>query len=75
MFYVLWDVETGNIIGDFTTQAGALSVVRDLLDANEPDYANALSLGMTRNDGTTHMVAEGRGLAALACREGSGQPR
>ncbi len=66
MFYVLWDVETGNIVGDFETEAEALSVVRDLLDANEPDYVEALSLGLTDDAGAPRMVAEGKHLADLA---------
>lgn len=66
MFYVLWDVETGNIVGDFATEAEALSVVRELLDDNAPDYADALTLGCTADDGTSRPVAEGQALAELA---------
>ena len=66
MFYVIWDVETGNLVGDFATEAEALSVVRDLLDDNEPDYVHALSLGVTDDAGATRLVAEGQNLADLA---------
>ena len=75
MFYVLWDVETGNMVGDFATEAEALSVVRDLLDANEPDYVEALSLGVTDDAGATRMVAEGQNLAHLAHRDGTHRPK
>ena len=64
MFYVLWDVEAGNIVGDFATVNEALSIVRELLDDNAPDYADALSLGRTANNGATRLVAEGQGLAS-----------
>lgn len=66
MFYELWDVETGNIIGDFDSEAEALAMVRDLLAANSPDYADALSLGRTDESGQTTLVAESHALAALA---------
>lgn len=66
MFYALWDVESGNSLGDFDSEAAALVVVRDLLEANEPDYAAALSLGRTDDDGTTSVVADGAALAARA---------
>lgn len=74
MFYVLWDVEMGNIVGDFATEAEALSVVRELLDDNTPDYAEALTLGCTADDGTSRPVAEGQALADLA-RGGVHRPR
>jgi hypothetical protein len=75
MHHVLWDVETGNLVGDFATEAEALSAVRDLLDANEPDYANALSLGITQNDGATRMIAEGGRLADLVRGQEASQSR
>lgn len=74
MFYVIWDVETGNIIGDFATEAEALSVVRELLDDNTSDYVDALTLGRTTDDGTSRPVAEGQALADLA-RGGVHRPR
>jgi hypothetical protein len=66
MFYALWDLESGNQLGDFDTEHEALVVVRDLLDANEPDYAEMLSLGRTGDDGSTVIVADGKALAARA---------
>ena len=66
MSYVLWDVETGNVVGDFATEDEALAVVRELLDDNAPDYVDALSLGRTDDDRGTRLVAEGQRLAALA---------
>jgi len=66
MFYALWDLESGNLIGDFDTEAEALGVVRELLHANEPDFAEMLSLGRTDDAGSTMLVADGLKLAALA---------
>ena len=66
MFYALWDLESGNSLGDFDSEAEALAVVRDLLDVNEPDYADALSLERADDDGKTVVVALGAELAARA---------
>ena len=66
MFYALWDLESGNALGDFDSEAEALAVVRDLLDANEADYAEMLSLGCTHDDGTFVLIANGIDLAARA---------
>ncbi len=66
MVYVMWDVETGNVVGDFATEDEALAVVRELLDDNAPDYVDALSLGRTDDDGGTRLVADGQGLASMA---------
>jgi hypothetical protein len=66
MFYALWDLESGNALGDFDSEAEALAVVRDLLDANEADYAEMLSLGCTHDDGTFVRVADGAALAERA---------
>ena len=74
MFYELWDLEGGNMIGDFDTEAEALATIRELLDANTPDYADALALGCTGEDGKTQIIAEAAALAALARSRGS-RPR
>ena len=66
MHYELWDLESGNIIGDFESEADALEVVRDLLEANEPDFADFLSLGCNGDDGAFAIVAEGAALAERA---------
>lgn len=66
MFYELWDLDSGNIIGDFDSEADALQVVRDLLEVNEPDFADALSLGWNGDDGAFAIVAEGAALAERA---------
>lgn len=75
MYYELWDLETGNMIGDFDTEAAALAMVRELLAANTPDYAEALALGRTGDDGETQLIAEGGALATLARGSGSRSAR
>jgi hypothetical protein len=44
MLYELMDIETGNTIGVYETEAAALAEVRALLRANGLGYARALSL-------------------------------
>jgi len=68
MFYVLWDLESRNLIDEYDTEDEALAAVRDLLEANAPNYAGFLSLGRTDDDGSTHVVAQGRPLAVMADR-------
>ena len=66
MAYDLWDVESGNIVNTFETEAEALAVVRTLLDLNGPAYVQALSLGHEDDDdGTMRIIAEGDDLAEL----------
>jgi hypothetical protein len=62
MIYDLWDVESGNIINTYETEASALAVVRDLVAANGEGIIEALSLGYEADDGSGGLVAEGRGL-------------
>jgi len=69
MFYVLWDLDSGNMIGDFDTEAEALAVVHDLIGVNTPSFIDMLSLGSTADDGTVRIVAQGRPLAARAEQE------
>jgi hypothetical protein len=74
MIYDLWDVESGNIVNTFETESEALSVVRTLLDLNEPEYARSLSLGFEDDDGSMEIVAEGDDLAARAATAANTKP-
>jgi hypothetical protein len=66
MFYELWDVEDGNIVNTYDTEADALAAVRALLDLNGREYARALSLMFEDDDETTTLVAKGLALAERA---------
>ena len=68
----LWDVETGNLIGTFASEAEALEIVRQLIEVNGMGYADALDLGRIANDGTTSSIATGQALVGRA--RGSGRP-
>ncbi len=43
--YSVWDVETNNLIGHYTTEREALRSVKEFLDTFGPEYAEELSLG------------------------------
>jgi len=64
--YSLWDVETGTSLGTYTTEEEVLAVIRELLRANDPDYADALDLGFQDEFGHWTAVATGRELAERA---------
>ncbi len=66
MTYDLWDTSSGNIINTYETEAQALAMVRDLLEANGEAIAEALSLGYEADDGSIGIIAEGRELEARA---------
>jgi hypothetical protein len=65
MFHALWDVESGNIINTYDSEAEALTVVRGLVELNGHDYARALSLTLEDDDETT-LVAKGTALVQRA---------
>ncbi len=72
-FFELWDVESGNLIGTYETEERALRVVRQALDANGEDYAQALALGSEDDDGDSEVIAKGAQLAARASRVQEGE--
>ena len=50
MHWELWDTETGNLVGDYDTEAEALAVVRAALARHGPDAAAWLALGVEHDD-------------------------
>lgn len=68
-WYEVWDIDAGNMIGAFASEAEALVEVRELLEENGIDYAADLALARRRED-AGEPIAEGAALARLA---GAGQ--
>ena len=64
-WYELWDVDAGNLIGAFTSEADALAEVRGLLAVNGAAYADDLALAVRRADGG-EPIGEGAELARRA---------
>ncbi len=51
MHYQLWDVDSGNLIETFPSEAEAIQGVRELLAVNAPDLAQSLALGAMYDEG------------------------
>lgn len=66
MRYTLWHLETGNLIGDFQSEAAALDAVREEIAAN--DDAEDLVLQSDRGS-RSKLVASGSELAERALLE------
>lgn len=64
-WYEVWDIDAGNMIGAFASEAEALVEVRELLEENGIEYAADLALGRRRED-AGEQIAEGAALASLA---------
>ena len=66
MRYTIWHLDTGNLIGDYPTEAAALVAVRDELQSStSPDQ---LVLQRERTGTDPEMVASGPALATWAFR-------
>lgn len=50
MHWELWDTETGNLVGDYDTEADALAIVRDALHRHGASIVEALALGAEHDD-------------------------
>lgn len=66
MRYSLWHAATGNLIGDFGTEAAALAAVWDELASNGD--GDSLVLQLDREGSEPEFIASGHVLAARARR-------
>ena len=67
MIYEIWDIETGNLVGSFGTEAEAFAVVLGLGRGEGGQNAvSHLMLGWSANDGNGGEIATGEELLALA---------
>jgi len=65
MTFELWDTETNNIMGAYSSKAAALSVVRGAIAVHGTAYALSLALVREDKNGETTILAMGPGLAQL----------
>ncbi len=70
MFYELIDVESGNLIGTYDSEAEALAVVRHAARENGPAYVNSLALGRSGAEGEGELIAEGAELLERSAHVG-----
>ena len=66
MFFELLNVETGNLIGTYESEADALAVVRRAAHFNGAASVDALALGYEDDDGEGAQLAAGPELLARA---------
>jgi hypothetical protein len=66
MVYEIWDLESGNRLGEFSTEDEALTQVKDALERHGEQYVATLLLDAEDDQGQTHLIAEGAQLVALA---------
>ena len=50
MHWELWDTESGNMVGDYDSEADALAVVREAVRRYGANVANTLALGAEHDD-------------------------
>ena len=68
MTYHLWDTAAGSYIGRYTDEALALATVKQLVGRYGPAFADDLSLGRVRDDGTILVPLSGEALIAQVRR-------
>lgn len=66
MAYELWNLESGNMIGDFSTEEAALVEVHAVVRSHGAVTVAAWALAYEDDDGETHPIAEGAVLAQRA---------
>ena len=66
MAYELWEMESGNCVGEFATEAEALAAIREIERLNNGQYVETFSLARTNRRGDTCVVAQGEALLERA---------
>jgi hypothetical protein len=64
--YEIWDTQTGNLIGEFSTEEEALELVRNAIDDWGMDAAASLVMGYGEDNAVASQVVEGRALLERA---------
>ena len=66
MTYAPWDIETNNLVAEYTDKRDALALVLQGIERNGPHDTDPLSLDVEDNLGRLTTIAHGADLAALA---------
>ncbi len=64
--YELWNIASGNRVGEFESQDEALASVRRTMHQHDASMIETLALGYEDEDGEGEVIAHGADLAALA---------
>ncbi len=70
MHFELWEMSTGNAIGDYDAEADALAVVRDTAEAYGREAIQSFALVRVNRRGRATTVATGDALADRALAAG-----
>lgn len=66
LVHELWDIETGNLLGDYLDEDAALHDVREGIQEDGRDLWSAIALARVEADGTRNTIAQGDELIARA---------
>ena len=66
MIYVLWDLDSRNLIATYATRSAALADLREAVAAHGSAYVESLMLGEEPPRGRARTIAHGPELVALA---------
>lgn len=66
MTYSLWETESANIVGTFSTEAEALALVHELVGSTGMECLDSFSLTKTAENGSVEGIAAGPELVAMA---------
>jgi hypothetical protein len=66
IYYELWNIKSGNAVGDSDTEAQALALVREAIRRHSRGYVDKLALGCEDENGDGRAIASGAALADLA---------
>ena len=64
--YEIWDLQTRNLVGVFTTEDEALELVRNAIEDWGQDAASSLAMGIGEIDDVAHHVVDGDALIQRA---------
>jgi hypothetical protein len=67
--FELWDIDSGNVVGSFSTEEDALEVVATLLQSYGRDYARQLALGRRDGIAPLQIVSAGEELLGAEGRD------
>lgn len=68
-WFEIWEIETGNLAGDYDTRAEALGVIREILNSDHPEIVKTLLLTEEDDSGTSIRIGSGEELIHLIERE------
>jgi hypothetical protein len=68
VFYALWDLETGNLVQEFSTELDALAAIRAAIVRYGRPYAETFIVLREDRYGRSRLIAKGAGLVDLALR-------